>query len=475
MGKFYFIKNITKADICLISVIITISTFLFFWNVEKSSFFQSDEYWITGLMDKDIITLLNNYIENSYGPSTIFLPLIFLSKPFFFINSFPSYRYISSFYSVIGILVVYFTVKMITGNNYKAFLVSLVFSTNQFIVYSLRQFMVDPLIVLFTTLVIYFYFKWYRSKKTIYLLAMFIFLAIDIYNHGSAFFLTIPLLFWFILLVFMKKIKLKQFFISVLFFMFIMIPSLFLLNSISIENSIEHYYYILGMKYSGIDYTINLYHFNDLILTPLSRIFSRESLTPLLTLLFCTIISYSFIKITDENKFLIFMSISVFLIKILSPVPSRSPTHFLLFFILFVFSLVQNLDFNGRKIFFFITILAIITFGFTDINQILFDRYSEFQSRILKTNNLILQRNIYNVFNYLNFGKQYNLIYYECSSSEQLGIIDNETFNRVKHFSSGDIIVADSKWCNTQTFDNRLWENLEFVDDFDGMCIYRVK
>jgi hypothetical protein len=477
-------------EVCLILILVIISSSIFFYNLENSTFFRDDEYYLTHLMVNDITTLLINYRENSFGTSSTFLPLIFLSKPFFFINSFPSYRYITSFYSVIGVLIAYFTVRMITKSYFKAFLASLIFSTNQYIVLLSHVFMVDALILLFTSLVIYFYFKWERSKKTIYLIAMFVFLAIDVYNHGSAYFLVASLILWLILLILMRKLKLKQFIIGIVIFLFIMIPCLRLLyNDIKYDMwFVKKQYIRLGIKYSGIDPTINLYNFNDLVLTPLSDLFN-EFFNDLnicqilfLALFLFTLVSYILGGIKDEYKFLIFMTISAFLLKIIS-VPSGNTTHYLPFFILFIFSLTQNLEFKGKKSFFLIVIVFILIFGFINLNEILDDKYTFFQSKIPETSRLIIQNPygnpfMYDIFNYLDYGEKYNLTYYDCGGSESMGIIGNETFDRLKQFSSGDVIITKGKWCGIRPFDNRLLEKLEPIKlgrSINAMNIYKVK
>ena len=374
-----------------LEIFIFLSTFFFviflrFWNLEK--------WWLIDGNELDMITYLKksliSIVETKANPTSTFFPTLLIAKIFFFINSFPEYRYITAFLCILSTLFIYFAARTFLVNNkkYLAFIPTFLIAINSLILFATRRFTVDGVDVLFIGLILYLTFKWRMVKKNIYIYLIFVFSALGINNHGTMLYFTFPLFLWFGYLLIKNKIKLKTIFFSSILFLIILLPYI---NGLRITN----YNVYLLEKYYGAETAttvlINLFYFNNfvenlyqvIIPSNLWGIISSPyipdiMILPFLRLSFLFIILtlpllvYFYCKFSDSDlKFLILYSYGVIILIFFSPILSTIG-HFIPFFIVFSFLLTKELSLKQKSTkLILIPLILIIYFNFLLSIQIL--------------------------------------------------------------------------------------------------------
>lgn len=127
------------------------------------------------LANVDEIALLNNLslpiFSGGYG-STTFFPAVQLTKAFYFVNGFPSYRLIGVLLNLAGLIFFYLALGKITGRIW-SLVGALAYSTQWYLIYISRIYEIATFTPFFFSLQFFLVISWLVSQKKEYLIASF--------------------------------------------------------------------------------------------------------------------------------------------------------------------------------------------------------------------------------------------------------------------------------------------------------------
>ena len=134
------------------------------------------------LANVDEIALLNNLslptFSGGYG-STTFFPAVQITKAFFFVDGFPSYRYIGVLLNLAGLIFFFLALNKVTGKTW-SLIGALAFSAQWYLVYISRIYEIATFVPFFFSLQFFLVISWLVSKKPAYLITSFIVAGIGI-------------------------------------------------------------------------------------------------------------------------------------------------------------------------------------------------------------------------------------------------------------------------------------------------------
>jgi hypothetical protein len=508
------IKNHFKVIIVLF-LLLSISIYTRIWNLME---------WILP-SDSEIRTVYNlnrkplsNYLTEGLELSSSWFPIIGLTKLFFFITSFPEYRYITASISILAILFTFLTVYFITKKLYIGLLTSLLIVVNIHILYESRLYWVNALDFIFPPIILYLYFRWTKTKASYFFPLIFLFLALAINNHGQQIYFVTIMIVWSIFLLIKRQIKLKIFFISILIFLVVMSPYL---NSMYIGkfsvNQLRYYYIgYADFKLPQSLYLVNLIHpskfFLDRVNAYLTLNLISETTTQwmiVFVMLFIPI--YVFLKNgrKDNNlKFLFFCSYGTLILLLFSIIPAYDMLYIYPFFISFIVLLAKELNLKQKT-----SIIAIVPIIFIFISNTFYvlpniqaNDYKNFDSLWPKnTNKLFIEGVVFSNLKYTNFLDNIKEIYiFECQidsiysvdpkynkiynwQNDSIGKADSNFFMRMNLTSDSTIIfgnrcIAYSNFYGIDADERRGLNNsytnikfpIEYVNQYNGIAIYKI-
>ena len=395
----------------------------------------------------------------------------------------------------------------------------------------------DVLDAVFPAMVLYFYFKWTKTKKNIYLFLIFFILAIAINNHAATIYFVVSTQIWFFYLLFKKVIKFKTYLIAFLIFLITMFPyfnALILSNVLTAKTpqdiysafsfSYEQSLGFLRSKYSAESilefsepYLVNFFN-PELFIVKLSELlipfefYNLSYFAVVILILIIPIDLFFRIKNRDEDiKFLIYQTYAVLLIAFFSIVPITGPTYFFGFFVAFVCLLAKELTVKNRVT--QVAIIAIFIILFltnvaSSISRINMKSYEQLEQVWPKNvTRLIVDGVVYESLKYVSNFKPLNvedLRIFECRhdgiysvSSDSIGYYSHENstarldsnFFIKQNLTEGDIIIFSVECIYNSRVNGfmnvtvahglnnnytKIYSSIESIADIEGIIIYKV-
>lgn len=360
-----------------ISFIFILASFMRFYNLEK---------WL--LANADEISLLNNLdlplLKGGFASTTFFFYVI-ITKIFFFIKTFPTYRYISGLINLIGIFIAYKTALLITDQK-RSFLLIFILSIHWYFVYISRLFEIGALTPFFTSLILYFYFKWKKTNKNIFLFLLFITGGLALGNHvpPMVYFLS-SLYIWIIYLTFKRKINPSALIISFILFLVTVSPYIYVITFVnSLRKGITFFY----PENKHDIHLANIYN-PQIYLKTLTEILTLYQtkidwyifLIPATLFIIGTFIVFVLSKKNDDLKFLFFLTYFTLFLITFSIAPAYNEGHFSSFLTSFIF-LILKLTETRRKLmkyFIFSIIVVFCLFNIFFIPKIFQNQYKHIE------------------------------------------------------------------------------------------------
>jgi hypothetical protein len=486
-----FFKEITIIEIICLSLLLILTIFLRFWNLEKWTLVQSDELYM--------IHQLNQPILSEKGLESTYFPVIILTKLFFFIDSFPGYRYIIAFLSIIGIFFVYLATKntLRKKKSIFAFLAMILVSINAKILSFSLQFQNVISDILFPPIILYLYFKWVNTKNKIYIPLIFFFSALGINGHASMIYFVFPLFIWFFYLILKKQIELKLVFLSGIIFMFFMIPYFEVLIKNTLAGDLNMFlrwrYFSYGLSYQK-PYLVNLFHPDSFLKFLSFSLFTNEYwFTTSFILFLLTFLLILYLKNNTHEKkltFLIWQSYGIILLMFFSIVPAYNPAQFIPFIIV-LSSLIAKIASSNYKFVKLVLLLSLILLYFNILSVIDILKMNEYDklekiwpSHVEK---IIIERYSYNILGYTHLLK--NITKFDIFGCEDNGIYSvnfedakeifpknisyNPDYFRDLNLTNSDLIIFHKR-CLTQGYLSRINLTLENLHGLSEIPMFRV-
>ena len=136
--------------------------------------------WLLANLDE--IALINNLslpiFSGGYG-STTFFPAVQITKAFFFIDSFPSYRLIGVLLNLLGLLFFFLALNMIIRKPW-SLIGALAFAAQWYLVYISRVYEIATFIPFFFSLQFLLVVSWLNSNRSAYLILSFVVAGVGI-------------------------------------------------------------------------------------------------------------------------------------------------------------------------------------------------------------------------------------------------------------------------------------------------------
>ena len=475
-----------KFELLILIFVIFLGIFLRFWNLLGWILINGDEISVIISLGDSILY----HLTQSESSLSSFFPSVILTKLFFFINSFPEYRYINATMSVISLAFVYLTTRIFLKNKILAILPLLLFSVHGVILYNSRLYLLDWTDILFPNVILFLYFTWRNKKRNILLPIIFFFCAIGINNHATLIYFFIPLFFWFTCLFYKKKIQFKWFLISIVVFLVTLTPILkgFVINLLTREFLDEKYKYC-GMNFETPYFLPNVVN-PGCYLGHIFLSFTSEHLGLNLLgsnpgylfflILFIPIPLLLYLKYSFSDKdlqFLAWISYGTFFIVFLSPVPAYTTGHALIFLIVYMYFLTKELEIDKIAIKFLVALILvlILVFNLMTISRIFTKNELK---EWLKFEKYILDKNITEIpiektsYEYLSHSSRLmEGIDYQIFKCKQDGI-DPMIFNE-KNFTEGQIILFSTE-CEFYENYKEINLDLKHLGSFGEIRIYGV-
>jgi len=507
-----------RIELSFFFILISISIFFRVYNLEFWRLPSRDESILIYHSNKPIIDSIINF----YDISKTFFPSVLWVNFFPFVNTFIEYRYFAAMTTVLGFIILYFTLKKISNWKIALFL-SLFFCVNYNILYVSRMFLVDMLDLVFVPLILFFYIKWYQNRDIKYTYLVFIFLGLSLINHLILIYFVTIFLLWFIFLLWKKEVDLRTFLISLMFFLIILssfLPKYVKFFYTSFSDYMSYRYAISGLK--GQNFFMNfmdpLQFFDKLFIFFTSKNILNQFLNInifldviVLFIFFYPFILFLFFKLKHKkfkkiSYFLYFISYGIFLIIFLSIIPITFIQHFTFFYIPFLCILAHLLTYKTKltKILILVIIPVIILNFVLSLLLINNNSYSTLQKIWpKKINRIMIDGPAYATLEYTYFLNNYEIYIFHTTREGIYSVpkdnTNNYTFANFRRFVLfdpnffieknitkndiiitvndiidlyGDISKGPDDVLNNDYF--RINVSLEYIGNVDNIEIFRV-
>jgi len=453
-----------KIDIIFIIILSIISLYFLFWNLFESRLINGWE--IANI--REFNRPLTKYLSEGWDIGSNFYPFFLIIKLFSFFNSFPECRYITSFFTFLSVLLLYFLLRFLRLGKLISFPFSIIIPINlQILTYS-RIFISPPITLFLSLSALFLYFIWERNKKDKFLILIFLFLGLIISNHIAAFYFVLAFLFWFIFLSFKKVIKIRTIFFCFVLFLLLNIPYLILLT----KTSSEGFWYYFKWRYQQVGFEFNnKFYFShiknlDFFVDLLNGIWSISN-DYFIIIFFIPIIIFLNQKNRDKDlKFLFYMFYSMFLFVLFSPVPFNIH-YFFPFILVFIILIAKELSITKNGLLYILLIIFMTVIFFSNIGpaiKFINNNESEYLNQIFPKNyqKIAIEGYSYSILKYTNILNNTEFYVFKCFSN---GIY---SINDLKNYFPTDLGSKDE--LNPNFFIEKKLKRNDLII-FSGECI----
>lgn len=337
-------------------LLLLINVYLRFSNLKTQTLVIVDEI--------NLLVHIKNKVKG--GISGSYLPTIFLSQ-FFQFNNLLDYRYFTATLSLIGIMFFYIGLFYLTKNVFLSFFTSLILSINGFILYTSRLFISDWSDIFFPCLLCFFFSQKLNSKTQLFIILS---ILIGMLNHSVMIYTLPPALlysFFYFLQIEKKEKNVKKIDILITIFLLLFVSfttylfvSHILSQKLTIEDFLKWRYNSYDIKWKGYFEFTNLLNFKKFIYNFSSLIIFEKPFLPfyilrekpflVLIIILVPIFLYIISPKNDFLNYIAFICYGIFIFLVFSFIPAYHPTHFIPFFIIYLFFLSTLYNINNRKI-----------------------------------------------------------------------------------------------------------------------------
>lgn len=468
-----------KYDALFIISLILFTASLIFYNIEKGNLPMSDEVFLLRFIKSPYLSL---------DPSGTFVITYVITKLFFFINSYPSYRYITGIMNLISVILFYFTGKIIIKNRIYSFLASYVLIISSYFIFISKHFSLEWSHIMLPILIIYFYFKWSEThgKKFLYLLS--ISSALGIIDQGASIYIIIPTFTFLLFLTIKNKIDKKIFLSSLTLFILFSSPYWLGIACSLINNEIKQFilerfaFWNIGARYSFLP--VNIIFFNQFFNAISDGIFGNFVVASIDFMknvaLYFTIFLISAIFIVqkfyknEKMLFLMVLFLGTILTILIFPIPFYYPGNSIIFFvplIFLIFSEIQNLK-GVCKVFPISALFLIVLYNFNNslylIQKNSYEKLENMEKFVNENNieNIFIQREIYERLSLTPYFRNVQLDifnqYSDIVDTLLRGVENKSIFIYEQHYNMADNLIKD----------NIKFELLDTIDGFTFIIIY---
>jgi len=223
-------KNTTKI---ILFLILLLAAFLRFWNLPMWILPRGDEALELIMSHRPLFCCVT--VQSTFSVHSSIAKI-------FPLKTIPQLRVIDATLNLISILFVYLAVKIITNREY-ALISAFLLSINAWMVWYGRIFVLEPLSMFLISIILFLFFRWYKTKDNKLILAIAFLSGLALDNHNLNLFFLIPFLSLFYFILYKEKVE-KKFIVSSLLLLLILVsPYYFKLDTL-------HNYMFYRNKYS---------------------------------------------------------------------------------------------------------------------------------------------------------------------------------------------------------------------------------
>jgi hypothetical protein len=443
-----------KKELPVLLLLFVLVLFLQFWNLDKWRIMDIDEFHMIEFLNKI------DRLKWAWSPTSTYYVGIFFEKAFFFINSFPQYRYPDSLASLAGMIILYFAMKSITKNKFLVFLGVLAIAVSSWILFLTRRFTIDGLDIFFMSLILYSFFNWVKTNDKKFFTFLSVVSALALNNHGIFIFILIPIFLWIFYKFISKKISFKDFSIFLILFIIVSLPyPLVFLGDLT-----KFYNLRYGKNFSGTSLFPNVFDFTYFIKMLSYFLFyenlGKSDIGVVLTLIIIVIPFIIFIFNKRRNELLLYFCLSYgsLFAVLISPVPAYNVSYFIPFLISFVIFVIKNYDLNKNELIKSVLIIILIILIFFsiafDIEGVLFKNPYYTLKSIWPANvtKLTIEKTDYEILKHVGVLENINQTnIFQCNQNGIFSInfnkVDNSFFQENEFLSSDLFVISDYSVC----------------------------
>jgi len=353
--------KLKKYEILLISVLVVCSFFFRFYNLKEWKTEEFDETHNLTFVETFNSSQCQN-LHSCVTLSTQYWPTTLLG----WVKDVYQGRLFIACLSFCGIIFSYLLLAEITKDYKISFLLSFLLSISSYILYISRSFFVDWSDMVVPIIATYLIVLWTKNKKPIYLLITSFILGIGLINHAVIIYFIVSLVFY---LLYRTVVK-NEFQFHTMVFLFIVFSFFIFHIGATFNTTPEHWYKfryeLFNEPWTGNLVLINLKHFDEFsarlykIIFPDYRTFlpsinimpiHRSVLVYFILLVpFIVFLKNYFSKRRSETIVIMFFLsyVNLFLV-LMSPIPAYDESHFLPFFVSFIFLIGSEFYLENHK------------------------------------------------------------------------------------------------------------------------------